>query len=46
MFLMDYPYIRRENFPYYDKQVTCNLVHAYIYVHSQRLIGDYLGYVV
>ena len=43
MFLMDYPSIRGENFPDYAKQVTCDLLHAYIDAHRQRLIDEYQG---
>ena len=46
MLLTYYPYIIEEGFPYYYKQVTWNLFHLFIYVHSQRLINEYPGYVV
>ena len=28
----------------YSKQATCNLLYAYIYANSQRLIYEYPGY--
>ena len=43
MFLMEYPSIRGEDTPYYAKNSTCNLFHAYIDVHSQILIYEYPG---
>ena len=44
MLLMDYPSIRGEDFPYYDKQETWNLLHAYIDSHRKRLIYEYPMY--
>ena len=44
MLLMDYPYIRGEELPYYAKKTTWNLLHVYIDAHSQRLIDKCLGY--
>ena len=44
MFLMDCTYIKREKFTDCDKNSTWNLLHAYIYSHSQRLIDEYPGY--
>ena len=41
---MEYTSIRGENLPYYYKQATWNLLHAYIDVHTQRLIDEYPGY--
>ena len=38
MLLMDYPSIRGEDLPNYDKNATRNLLHAYIDAHGQRLI--------
>ena len=42
---MYYPYIREEYLPDYDKKATWNILHAYIYAHSQILIYEYPGYV-
>ena len=36
MLLIDYPYIRGEELPDYVKESSCNLLHAYTYLHSQR----------
>ena len=44
MLLMEYPYIICEYFTDYAKKVTWNLLHAYIYAHSQKLIDEYLEY--
>ena len=41
---MEYPSIRGEYLPDYAKNVTWNLLHAYIDVHIQRLIYEYSGY--
>ena len=38
MLLMGYPSIRGEDLPYYDRNYTWNLLHAYIDAHSQTLI--------
>ena len=40
---MDYPSIRVENITDYAKNVTWNILHAYIDAHSQRLIYACLG---
>ena len=40
MFLMDYPYIRREDISDFYQKSTCNLLHAYIDAHSQILIDE------
>ena len=41
---MDYPSIRKEYFPDYDKDSTLNLLNAYIDAHSRRLIYECPGY--
>ena len=38
---MDYPYIRGEDLPDYDKHFTWKILHVYINPHNQRLICDY-----
>ena len=43
MLLMEYPYIIEEALPNYDKNSTWNILHAYIYSHSQTLIDEYTG---
>ena len=43
MLLMDHPSIRGEEISDYSKNVTWNLLHAYIDTHSQRLIYDCPG---
>ena len=43
MLIMEYPYIRGEDLPYYDKTATWNLLNTYIYAHSQILIDEYPG---
>ena len=43
MLLVEYPSIGGVDFPYYDKKATWKLLHAYIYVHSQKLIYGYPG---
>ena len=43
---MVYPSIRGEDLPDYSKNVTWNLLHAYIDAHSQILIDEYPGDVV
>ena len=43
MLLMDYPYIRGEDFPYYAKKSTWSLLHSYIDTHTQILIDKYPG---
>ena len=40
MLLIDYPPTRGEEIPEYSKKATWNLLHAYIYVHTQRLIDE------
>ena len=40
---MDHPSIRGEEISDYSKNVTWNLLHAYIDTHSQRLIYDCPG---
>ena len=40
MLLMDYPYIRGEDLPYYFKKVTWNILHAYIDAHIQVSIYE------
>ena len=35
MLIADYPFIRGEEIPDYAKKATCNLLHVYIYAHSQ-----------
>ena len=44
MFLVDYLSIRGEELPYYSKNATWNLFHAYVVSHSQILIDEYPGY--
>ena len=44
MLLMDYPSLRGENFPNYNKQSNLNLLHVYIDARIQRLIYEYPGY--
>ena len=44
MLLTDYPSIREEDFPDYAKDVTWNLLHAYIDRHSQILLYEYRGF--
>ena len=39
---MFYPSIRGDSLTDYAKYNTCNLLHAYIYAHIQRLIYEYL----
>ena len=46
MLLMEYPSVRGEEIPDYDKKKTWNLLHAYIDVHSQRLIDEYPLYAI
>ena len=41
---MDYLSIRGEDLPDYDKKSTWNILYAYIYAHSQRLIDKYPVY--
>ena len=41
--LMEYQYIREEDLLDYNKNVIWNLLRAYIYAHSQRLINEYPG---
>ena len=41
MLLMDYPSIRGGDLPYYAKNATQNLLHAYIDAHSQKIIDEY-----
>ena len=41
--LMDYPFIRGEDFPEYAKKAIWNLFHAYKYAHSQILNYEYQG---
>ena len=43
MLLIDYPSIRREDFTYYDRSSTWNLLHAYIDARSQILTNEYPG---
>ena len=43
MFLIDYPCIREKYLPYYSKNVTWNLLHAYIDAKRQILIDQYPG---
>ena len=43
MLIMECPSIRGEELPNYSKNSTWNLLHAYIYVHSQRLIDECTG---
>ena len=43
MLRMDYPSIRGGVLPDYAKNSTWNLLNAYIYSHSQRLIDEYPG---
>ena len=45
MFIMDYTYIREEDFPYYAKHSTGGLLHTYIDAHSQIFMHEYPGYV-
>ena len=40
---MEYPSIRGEYFPDFDKNFTWNILHAYIDAHSQILIDEYPG---
>ena len=44
MLLMDYPSIRGEYFPYYAKNSTWNLLHAYIDANIQGSKDEYPGY--
>ena len=43
MLLMDHPSIKGEEIPYYAEKATWNLLCAYIYAHSQRLIDEFPG---
>ena len=43
MLLIDYPYIRGEELPDYVKESSCNLLHAYTYLHSQRWLYECPG---
>ena len=43
MLLMESPPIIGEEILYYAKNATCNLLHAYIDAHSQRLIDECPG---
>ena len=43
MLLMNYTFIREEDFPDYAKKATCNLLHTYIDAHSKILIYEYIG---
>ena len=43
MLLMDYLSIIGEGLPDYSKNATWNLLHAYIYEHSQILINECTG---
>ena len=38
MLLMEYPSIRGEDLPDYDKKATCNPFHSYKDAHSNKLI--------
>ena len=40
---MDYPSIRGAELPYYAKNYTCNILHAYMYAHSKRLFDERPG---
>ena len=44
MLIMDHQQIRGEELPSHAYNSTCNLLHAYIYAHIQRLIDEYPGY--
>ena len=41
---MDFPFIRGEGLPDYDKNTTWNLLHAYIDTHGKILIEKYQGH--
>ena len=43
MLLMDYPSIRGEDIPDYDKKATWNILCAYIDADSQRLFDECIG---
>ena len=44
MLFMYYSYIRGEDLTDYAQNSTWDLLHAYIYAYSQRLIDQYTGY--
>ena len=46
MLLLDFPSISEEYLPDYAKKATWNLLHTFIYAHSQILFDEYPGDVV